>query len=570
MRAMVLEAPGQALRETDRSLPAPGPTEVLVRVRACGVCRTDLHVLDGELPRPKLPLILGHEVVGTVERTGDAVDQLRPRDRIGLPWLGWACGRCRFCRRGAENLCPLAEFTGYQRDGGYAEQLVADARFVFPLPANIADEAAAPLLCAGLIGYRTLRLAGDAERVGLYGFGAAAHLVAQVARHQGRRVFAFTRPGDAAAQAFARELGATWAGDSTAAPPEPLDAALLFAPIGDLVPLALRAVEPGGVVVCGGIHMSDIPSFPYDLLWHERVLRSVANLTRQDGRDFLALAATMPLRTETHPYALARANDALDDLRHGRFTGAAVLSPLSGIPRPGRPVDPVSGPRYAPIETQRRKEPAMAIRIGDIAPDFEQDSTEGRIKFHDWIGNQWAVLFSHPKDFTPVCTTELGRAANLKGDFAKRSCKMIAVSVDDVASHKGWIGDINETQNATMNFPILGDPDRKVSGLYDMIHPNANDTLTVRSVFFIDPSKKVRAMITYPASTGRNFAEILRVLDSLQLTDHHQVATPADWKEGDDCVIVPSLTDPDELKRKFPKGWKALKPYLRMTPQPNR
>jgi alkyl hydroperoxide reductase subunit AhpC len=212
----------------------------------------------------------------------------------------------------------------------------------------------------------------------------------------------------------------------------------------------------------------------------------------------------------------------------------------------------------------------MAIRIGDVAPDFEQDSTEGRIKFHDWIGNQWAVLFSHPKDFTPVCTTELGRAANLKSEFGKRNCKMIAVSVDDVTSHKGWIGDINETQNATMNFPILGDPDRKVSGLYDMIHPNANDTLTVRSVFFIDPNKKVRAMITYPASTGRNFAEILRVLDSLQLTDHHQVATPADWKDGDDCVIVPSLTDPDEMKRKFPKGWKALKPYLRMTPQPNR
>ena len=212
----------------------------------------------------------------------------------------------------------------------------------------------------------------------------------------------------------------------------------------------------------------------------------------------------------------------------------------------------------------------MAIRIGDIAPDFEQDSTEGRIKFHDWIGNQWAVLFSHPKDFTPVCTTELGRASKLKDEFAKRNAKMIAVSVDDVPSHKGWIGDINETQNATMNFPILGDSDRKVAGLYDMIHPNANDTLTVRSVFFIDPNKKVRAMITYPASTGRNFGEILRVIDSLQLTDKHQVATPADWQDGDDCVIVPSLTDPEEMKKKFPKGWKALKPYLRMTPQPNR
>lgn len=332
MHAMVLDAPGRALRETDLPLPHPGPTEVRVRVRACGVCRTDLHVHDGELPPPNLPLVLGHEVVGTVEDAGNAVDQLRPGDRVGVPWLGWTCGRCRFCLRGAENLCPQAQCTGYQRDGGYAEHLVADARFVFPLPPNVSDQAAAPLLCAGLIGYRTLRLAGDAERVGLYGFGAAAHLVAQVARHQGRRVFAFTRPGDAPAQAFARDLGATWAGDSTAAPPEPLDAALIFAPVGDLVPLALRAVEPGGVVVCGGIHMSPIPSFPYDLLWGERMLRSVANLTRRDGREFLALAATFPLRTETHAYPLARANDALDDLRHGRFTGAAVLIPPAGDP----------------------------------------------------------------------------------------------------------------------------------------------------------------------------------------------------------------------------------------------
>jgi alcohol dehydrogenase, propanol-preferring len=329
MRAMVLDAPRRPLRETDLSLPDPGPTDVVVQVRACGVCRTDLHVHDGELPHPKLPLVLGHEVVGIVEHAGDAVPQVRAGDRVGLPWLGWACGRCRFCRRGDENLCPLAEFTGYQRDGGYAERLVADGRFVLPLPATVDDESAAPLLCAGLIGYRTLRLAGDAERIGLYGFGAAAHLVAQVARHQGRRVFAFTRPGDAAAQAFARELGATWAGDSTESPPEPLDAALLFAPLGDLVPLALRAVEPGGVVVCGGIHMSDIPSFPYELLWRERVLRSVANLTRQDGRDFLALAAATPRRTETHRYPLSRANDALEDLRHGRFTGAAVLIPSS-------------------------------------------------------------------------------------------------------------------------------------------------------------------------------------------------------------------------------------------------
>ncbi len=327
---MVLDAPGRTLRETELAVPAPGPTEVLLRVRACGVCRTDLHVHDGELPRPKLPLVLGHEVVGTVERAGDAVERLRTGDRAGVPWLGWTCGRCRFCRRGAENLCPYAQCTGYQRDGGYAEYAVADARFVFPLPARLSDVDAAPMLCAGLIGYRTLRLAGDAERVGIYGFGAAAHLVAQVARHQGRRVFAFTRPGDAAAQAFARDLGAEWAGDSTTPPPEPLDAALIFAPVGDLVPLALRAVEPGGVVVCGGIHMSAIPSFPYEVLWGERVLRSVANLTRRDGEEFLALAAAAPLRTETHTYPLAQANQALDDLRHGRFTGAAVLIPSSG------------------------------------------------------------------------------------------------------------------------------------------------------------------------------------------------------------------------------------------------
>jgi propanol-preferring alcohol dehydrogenase len=248
-------------------------------------------------------------------------------DRVGVPWLGWACGRCRFCRRGAENLCPYARFTGYQRDGGYAESTVADARFVFPLPPALADVEAAPLLCAGLIGYRTLRLAGDAERIGLYGFGAAAHLVAQVLRHQGRRAFAFTRPGDSRAQEFARSLGCAWAGDSTASAPEPLEAALIFAPDGGLVPLALRAVEPGGVVVCGGIHMSPIPSFPYETLWGERVLRSVANLTRRDGDEFLRLADDASLRPEAHPYPLARANEALDDLRHGRFTGAAVLVP---------------------------------------------------------------------------------------------------------------------------------------------------------------------------------------------------------------------------------------------------
>ncbi len=332
MRAMLLDAPGRPLRAAEVPVPAPGPSEVLLRVRACGVCRTDLHVVDGELPDPALPLVLGHEIVGTVEALGGDVRDLRPGDRVGVPWLGWTCGRCRFCRRGAENLCPQARFTGYQRAGGYAEWTVADARFVFPLPPALSDAEAAPLLCAGLIGYRTLGLAGDAERLGIYGFGAAAHLVAQVARHQGRRVFAFTRPGDDAAQAFARTLGAMWAGDSTALPPEPLDAALLFAPVGALVPLALRAVEPGGVVVCGGIHMSPIPSFPYELLWGERVLRSVANLTRRDGAEFLPLAARIGLRAEARPYPLARAGAALDDLRHGRFTGAAVLIPSPGDP----------------------------------------------------------------------------------------------------------------------------------------------------------------------------------------------------------------------------------------------
>jgi len=324
---MLLETPGGPLRDVERPVPPIGSGDVLLRVRACGVCRTDLHVLAGELPDPALPLVLGHEIVGTVEQAGADVTRLHVGDRVGVPWLGWACGRCRFCRRGAENLCPYARFTGYQRDGGYAEYTVADARFVFPLPPALADVEAAPLLCAGLIGYRTLRLAGDGERVGLYGFGAAAHLVAQVLRHQGRRAFAFTRPGDTRTQEFARGLGCAWAGDSTGPAPEPLDAALIFAPDGALVPLALRAVEPGGVVVCGGIHMSPIPSFPYETLWGERVLRSVANLTRRDGDEFLRLAGDAGLRPEAHPYPLAGANDALDDLRHGRFTGAAVLVP---------------------------------------------------------------------------------------------------------------------------------------------------------------------------------------------------------------------------------------------------
>jgi propanol-preferring alcohol dehydrogenase len=325
MLAMLLERPGQPLRPVDRPVPAPGPGQLLLRVRACGVCRTDLHVADGELRDPKLPLVLGHEIVGTVESLGPGVEGFAPGARAGVPWLGATCGRCGYCRTDRENLCDAARFTGYQLDGGYAEFAVADARFCFPLPEGYSDVEAAPLLCAGLIGYRALRMAGDAERLGFYGFGAAAHLLVQVARHQGRRVFAFTRPGDAAGQAFARERGAAWAGDAGSAPPEPLDAALLFAPVGAHVPEALRHVVKGGVVVCAGIHMSGIPAFPYDLLWGERVVRSVANLTRRDGEEFLALASRVPVRVNAQTYPLSRANEALADLRAGRVTGAAVL-----------------------------------------------------------------------------------------------------------------------------------------------------------------------------------------------------------------------------------------------------
>jgi propanol-preferring alcohol dehydrogenase len=313
---MVLDAPGRPLREADLPVPEPGPAEVLLRVRACGVCRTDLHVVDGELPDPKLPLVPGHQIVGEDAATGD---------RLGVPWLGWTCGECRYCRSGRENLCDRARFTGYHRDGGYAEHAVADRRYCFPLPDAYDDVGVAPLLCAGLVGYRSLRLAGDAERLGLYGFGASAHIVAQVARHEGRRVFAFTRSGDDEAQALARELGAEWAGDALGPPPEELDAAILFAPAGELVPAALRALAKGGTVVCAGIHMSDIPSFPYELLWGERTVRSVANLTRSDGEEFLALAPRVPIRTEVETYALEQANEALDRLRAGRVRGAAVL-----------------------------------------------------------------------------------------------------------------------------------------------------------------------------------------------------------------------------------------------------
>lgn len=326
MRAMVLDEPGRPLVPACLPIPQPGPGQVLVRVQACGVCRTDLHIFDGELDRPKLPLILGHEIAGTVAALGEGVTQFQVGDRIGVPWLGWTCEECRFCRRGQENLCEQARFTGYTLDGGYADYTVADQRYCFRLPDGYDFVEAAPLLCAGLIGYRSYRMAGpEAQRLGIYGFGAAAHIIAQIAVHQGRQVYAFTRPGDAETQAFARRLGARWAGDSTELPPEPLDAALIFAPVGALVPAALAAVAPGGVVVCGGIHMSDIPSFPYHILWQERVVRSVANLTRRDGEELLAAAAAAAVRPSVQPFALTQANEALERLRRGQITGAAVL-----------------------------------------------------------------------------------------------------------------------------------------------------------------------------------------------------------------------------------------------------
>ncbi|HRI54117.1 MAG TPA: zinc-dependent alcohol dehydrogenase family protein [Pseudomonadota bacterium] len=327
MEAMVFTAPGKPLAHTELAPPRPGPTQVLLRVTACAVCRTDLHIVDGELAAPKPQLVPGHEIVGRVVATGAQVQRFAVGDRVGVPWLGWTCGACSYCRSGRENLCDEARFTGYELDGGFAELTVADERFCFPIPAGYSDLAAAPLLCAGLIGYRALRLAGPAARIGLYGFGAAAHITAQVARYRGQQIYAFTRPGDDAAARFARELGARWAGDSQTAPPEPLDAALIFAPVGALVPAALRTLVKGGTVVCAGIHMSDIPSFPYADLWSERVIRSVANLTRPDAEEFLALAPQVPVRTRAIPYPLAQANQALDDLRHGRIEGAAVLIP---------------------------------------------------------------------------------------------------------------------------------------------------------------------------------------------------------------------------------------------------
>ncbi len=329
MFAMQLAHPGQSLRPSRRPEPQPGPGQVLIKVSCCGVCRTDLHIVDGELPALDHAVVPGHEIVGRVVARGSQVDHPAVGDRVGVPWLGWTCGHCEACTSGRENLCPSAQFTGYHLDGGYADVVLADARYVFELPDRYSDQQAAPLLCAGLIGYRALRFAGQAQRLGIYGFGAAAHIIAQVARGQGRDVFAFTRPGDRAAQQFALDLGAVWAGGSDQAAPRTLEAALIFAPVGSLVPTALRALVPGGTVVCAGIHMSDIPGFPYSDLWQERRIVSVANLTRKDGDEFLALAAELPLQTHTEAWPLTSANEALASLREGRLRGAAVLSPDS-------------------------------------------------------------------------------------------------------------------------------------------------------------------------------------------------------------------------------------------------
>jgi alcohol dehydrogenase, propanol-preferring len=325
MRAMIFEQAENPLKFEQRPVPEPRAGEVLLAVQACAVCRTDLHVLDGELPNPKLPLIIGHEIVGLAARLGNGVRGISVGDRVGVPWLGWTCGECAFCRAGSENLCDRARFTGYTIDGGYAEYTVADERFCVPIPESYSDVAAAPLLCAGLIGYRCLSRAGEGKRLGIYGFGGAAHIIAQVAVHQGRSVYAFTRPGDREAQQFALQLGSVWAGGSDDRPPEELDAAIIFAPVGPLVPAALAAVRKGGIVVCGGIHMSDIPSFPYELLWGERTICSVANLTRRDAQEFMRIAPNVPVKTTTQTFRLEQANDALERLRSGKLQGAAVL-----------------------------------------------------------------------------------------------------------------------------------------------------------------------------------------------------------------------------------------------------
>ncbi len=325
MKAMVLKKQGHPMELIDVPDPAPGDDELLLEVYACGVCRTDLHVVDGDLTEPKLPLVPGHQIVGRVLELGKNVTGFKVGDRVGVPWLGWSCGECKFCKSGRENLCDNARYTGYQINGGFAEKCVASERFCFPIPESYPDIQAAPLLCAGLIGYRSLRMAGDAKRIGFYGFGAAAHIIAQVAKYQNREVYAFTRRGDTRGQEFALKLGVSWAGDSEQIPPVKLDAAIIFAPVGELLPLSLKALDKGGIAVCAGIHMSDIPSFPYKILWEERVIKSVANLTRRDGEEFMALAPKVPVITEAHPYALENANNALDDLREGRFEGAAVI-----------------------------------------------------------------------------------------------------------------------------------------------------------------------------------------------------------------------------------------------------
>lgn len=325
MRAMVLERPGTPLRLKDMPVPEPDPGQIRVKVHACGVCRTDLHIVDGELPDAKLPIVPGHEIMGSVDKLGEGVERFQIGDRVGIPWLGWTCGECRYCRNGRENLCDNARFTGYTLDGGYAEYTVADQRYCFPIPDGYADAHAAPLLCAGLIGYRSYRMAGDAQTIGLYGFGASAHIIAQIAVHQGRTVHTFTKPGDSAGQEFARNLGSAWAGGSDEAPPSEMDAAIIFAPVGALVPAALKQVLKGGTVVCAGIHMSDIPAFPYEIMWGERVVRSVANLTRQDGEELLRIARRVPVKTHVEVFQLDQANEALAALREGRLVGAAVL-----------------------------------------------------------------------------------------------------------------------------------------------------------------------------------------------------------------------------------------------------
>lgn len=325
MRAMILEKPGKPLQELEIPMPKPAAGEILIRVSACAVCRTDLHVVDGELPNPELPLVPGHEIVGAVAEKGANTRRFKIGDRVGVPWLGWTCGKCAFCRSGRENLCDNAQFTGYTRNGGYAEFTVADERFCFPIPQKYPDANAAPLLCAGLIGFRSYAKTGNAKRLGIYGFGAAAHIIAQVAKFQDREVYAFTRRGDLTAQKFAKSLGAVWAGDSETLPPKKLDAAIIFAPVGGLVPLALKALDKGGIVVCGGIHMSDVPSFPYDLLWEERCVCSVANLTRRDGEEFFKIAPRVPVRTQVEIFPLEQANEVLDKLRNGQIRGAAVL-----------------------------------------------------------------------------------------------------------------------------------------------------------------------------------------------------------------------------------------------------